>query len=681
MVKELRENQLAAVSGIVQYFRGTRPPIALPKGGTYTYPKQRTVIAYGGTGCGKTCISKTAAVELGEKKVLVIVPPCGGVVFDQWFEELDDSGLAGRSCLYHGPDRIVQLKAWRSLCEQSEGVHFVVTSIATLHADATNLLKAKFPDRDAKPDKSGTACATMGSLIKKRVKKYTDEESRWAFYTAARVLGKFDLLILDEFQEFRNGSPPTDEKKAVDSTKPQYMMLDAIAAHSRPLVLGLSATPVVNSSGELFSFLRLGHAGGVAHDQSAKFALLERTRQNPDPSVKRLFKREARRIRSHMIVPIEAPDVPPTTYEDVTHEYTPEESLVLFSEYGNLHNTTFQFLTALIAFLEAPENPARRAKKDMWKNRFLSLLTHCKRLTIAPLCFQRPRERAPNPHEDPQLDSLGNVVMTTDADGDEVPLGRLLRFDVAAAHTAVPSGSISKFKALIGDLAQLKDRRSMVLCEFSDPIELLALYLRDAFPGRAIFKFHGGVHGRDKQLAAFKEGPSDSILLATRGACGMAVNVECTTTVDGRRNAVVQYQLDLPMSQSLQDQAEGRIKRPIAQGHPGDGDKVEAWIVKKVKARLECRNTLEDWLEAVMSVKNARCSDMLTDKDEQHLDGKETAHDTNEGLEGPLKKLIDVMRCYAPQPDEKKRKRKNLPTLPAHVGEKKPVAHQKRLKV
>lgn len=81
-----------------------------------------------------------------------------------------------------------------------------------------------------------------------------------------------------------------------------------------------------------------------------------------------------------------------------------------------------------------------------------------------------------------------------------------------------------------------------------------------------------------------------------------------------------------------------------------------------------------------MSVKNARCSDMLTDKDEQRLDGKETAHDTNEGLEGPLKKLIEVMGCYAPSSEEKRRKRKNSVPLLAHEGEKRPVAHRKRLK-
>lgn len=672
MVKELRQNQLTAVTGIVQCFRGTRPPVALSNGGTYKYPKQRAVIAYGGTGCGKTCISRAAAVELGEKRVLVIVPPCGGVVFDQWLDELADSGVSDTSCLYHGPARIQTLSAWRSRCEadESAGVHFVVTSIATLHADATNLLKARFPDRCTKPDSSD---APVAALIRKRGKKYTDEETRWAFQEAASALGGFDLLILDEFQEFRNGSPPTDEKKAIDPTKTQYMMLDAIAAHSRPLVLGLSATPIVNSSGELFSFLRLAHGAGT-HDQSAKFALLERTRLNPDPDVKRLFKEESRRIRSHMIVPVEAPVVPATTYQDVKHEYTLAESSVLSLAYGELYNTTFQFLSVLIAFLEAPDNPARRATKDLWKNRFLSLLTHSKRLTIAPLCFKRPRERA-NPNEDPQIDSLGRVVTTTDADGNEVPLGRLLPFDVAAAHAAVPIEAISKFKTLVDDLAQLKDRRAMILCEFSDPIELLALYLRDAFPGRAIFRFHGGVHGRDKQLAGFKEGPSDAILLATRGACGMAVNVECTTVADGRRHAVVQYQLDLPMSQSLQDQAEGRIKRPIAQGHPSDADKVEAWIVKKVRAKLQDKNTLEDWLEAVMSVKNARCSDMLVDKDEQRLEGKEVATDTNEGLEGPLKKLLEVMVAFAPPREEKKRKQKN-----ALRGEKGLVASRKRLK-
>ena len=656
MGKTLRENQRAAATGIVEYFLGTRQPAILPNGSVYKYPAQRTVILYGGTGCGKTAISVRGLIELGKKRVIVIVPPCGGVVFNQWLEEFEDAGRADCACLYHGAKRAETLAQWRANCDadgadgETPGVHFVVTSIATLHADAMALLRAKYPDRDSKPAPNADGGA------KRRAKKYTDEEVRWAFAQAATALGKFDLMVLDEFQEFRNGSPPTDEKKAVDTSKPHYMMLDAIASHSTPLVLGLSATPVVNSSGELFSFLRLGTAGRGVHDQSAKLALLERTRHSNDKEVKGKFKKESNRIRAHMIIPVEAPVVPPTTHLTIEQDYTLAERTVLSSAYGELQTTASTFLQALISHLEAPENPMRRAKKEMWKNKFLSLLTHAKRLTIAPMSFQIPRQRADDPFQDPQLDSMGNVVMTTDERGDRVPLGRLLPFDVIAAHAAVPVASICKFNKLIEHLSGIKDRRVMILCEFSDPLDLFALYLRDAFPSRAVYKFHGGVSGRDRQLAAFKNGPDDAILLATRGACGMAVNVECTTTVDGRRFAVEQYQLDLPMAQSLQDQAEGRIKRPLAQGHPSDPDRVESWVVTKVKSVMHAP-TLEDWLETVMSVKNARCADMLTDRDEQRLEGKETEDDTVEGIQGPLLKLIELLGGYAPTTEERKRKK------------------------
>lgn len=644
-MKTLQANQIDAVNYVVQTFRGTRVPAYLPNGSAYKFPAQQAVILYGGTGCGKTLIATAASIKLNEKCVLVIAPPCGGVVLRQWWDEIEEAGHGDRACLYHGPGRVDGLASWRATCNAATaGVHFVVTSIATLHADAGQLLKRRFPERT----RNGEDALR---------KKYSELETRWAYSSAAAALGKFDLIIIDEFQEFRNGSPPSDEKRAIDTTKSFYVMLDAVAAFSSPLVLGLSATPVVNSSGELYSFLRLAHKRGTVHDPSAKMAILERTRQNVDPDLKRLFKVESRRIRSHMIVPVTAPIVPLTTYENVTHTYNFEEASVLSAAYGELYTATVMFLAAMVAFLEQPENPARRAKKELSKNRFLSQLTISKRMTLAPLCFVRPRNRAPNPFEDPQYDSLGHVVFTTDASGAKLPLGRLLPFDVAAAHAAVPLNKISKFSALIHDLAKLTDRRSMVICEFSDPIELLALYLRDAFPGRSIFKFHGRISGRDKQLAAFKNSPVDAILLATRGACGMAINVECTTRIANRRHAVVQYQLDLPMAQSTQSQAEGRIKRPIAQGHPCDADKVDRWIVKTVKADFNGKHTLEDWLQEVMALKNARCADMLTDRDEEQIDGRETSIDTNEGLDGPLKMLIGLFGIYAPPEAPRKKAR------------------------
>jgi hypothetical protein len=507
----------------------------------------------------------------------------------------------------------------------------VVTSIATLYADASNWLKAKFPDRTGK-------------------KKYNEKEWAIAYKTAAAALGKFDLVIIDEFQEFRNGSPPNDEKKDIDPTKSYYAMLNAICKMCRPLVLGLSATPIVNSSGEIYSLMRLALREGD-HAQDAKLAIMEKTRTNPDPAIKNRFKAESKRIRSHMIVAIEAPVVPPTTYETINHRYTEEEKQTLYANYGDLSEISVQFLQALIAYLEAPGNEFRRIKKDLLKNRFLSKLTHCKRLTVSPECFKIDRGRAANPENDPAIDAAGNVIMVKDEKGEEVPLGRLLPFDVQRAHDEVPIGAISKFYALIEDLSKTNTQRSMIISEYSDVIELLALYLKDAFPNRQIFKFHGGISGRDKQLAAFKSGDQDAILLATRGSMGMAVNVECTTESDGKVMSCLQYQLDLPMSQSAQQQTEGRTKRPIAQ--PG----VDTWTVKKVLAQNNDTQTLEDWLAVVMEVKNNRCSDMLVDKDEEALEGRQTQTDTDEEIDGPLKLLIEMLGRYAPPPEEKKRKR------------------------
>lgn len=647
--KSLHDSQRDAVNEILSVLDGTRPSkfknVPISK-------SQRCVIGYGGTGCGKTLIASVACIESTANRVLVIVPPCGGVVFDQWIEELSGLGAKNSTILYHKDGREKNLAIWREKAdadETAETTHFVVTSIQTLHADACKLLQVQ-------NEKNATLASIVeseSSCTKKGKKRYSEIEWKWAFRTAASKLGKFDMLVIDEFQEFRNGSPPNDECKAIDPTKSYYASLDAVAAHSHPLIMGLSATPVVNSSGEIYSLLRLALPAGV-HEQDAKLAIMEKTRRDTNPAISSLFTRQSKTIRSQNIVAIKAPDAAETTYVDVSHTYTDDEKATLVIDYGNLANIALQFLTALIAFLECPEIPGRRTNKDILKNRFLSALTHSKRLTISPESFKIPRERA-DPIIDPALDSNGQVIMIKNEQGQRVPLGRLLPFDVKLAHQTVPIEHISKFSALIVDLKNNVKCRSLIISEFTDVIELLGLYLIDAFPGRQIYKFHGGVSGRDRQLAAFKEAKPDAILLATRGSMGMAVNVEPVTLIDGMPHAVVQYQLDLPMSQSAQQQTEGRTKRPIAQAG------VEKWIVKKVLAKVDFK-TIEDWLAEVIALKNARCADMLTDKDEEALDQRQTHMDTDDGVDGPLKLLIKLLGDFLPPKDNnkerKKRKRK-----------------------
>ena len=249
----------------------------------------------------------------------------------------------------------------------------------------------------------------------------------------------------------------------------------------------------------------------------------------------------------------------------------------------------------------------------------------------------------PTPVADPAYDNHGNIRYVKGPDGEETPFGRLLPFDVAGSFAKVPLERISKFRAIIADLAVNTDKRAMVVSEFVDAIELLGHYLTQFFPNRPLYKFHGKTPRRNRQLAAFKAGAPDAILLASRGACGQAINIEATTTdAEGKKHPVLQYQLDLPMAQAAQSQAEGRIKRPLAQGWPDDPDKVTTWVVKKVLAEND-NPTLEDWCGEVMAIKNARCTEMFADRDEQAVEAKDDLSDeVEEGVMGPLKKLTDL---------------------------------------
>ena len=108
------------------------------------YPAQKTMIGYGGVGCGKTLIGCSIAAQLGLNRVLIVVPPCGGVVFNQWYEELVEMGAGDRALLYHGVSRIAQLAAWRKKAEADpNNVYCLVTSIQTLHADVLTTYRAR----------------------------------------------------------------------------------------------------------------------------------------------------------------------------------------------------------------------------------------------------------------------------------------------------------------------------------------------------------------------------------------------------------------------------------------------------------------------------------------------------------------------------------------------------------
>ena len=640
--KELKPYQKTAVESLCDYFLGTRA--GTKSGGN----AQRTVVAYGGVGCGKTIISVSVAKELRERhpdrfaRVLVVAPSCGGAVMKQWGDEIAQDGLGVLCYQGHSPkERAALREKWSGM---GSGIHFLVTSIHAIHADARLLLES-----------SVAAASTAASPKKRKRVEFSNQQWKDAHMRAAKALGGFDLVVVDEFQTFRNGSPPSDVSRAVDENARMYNALLALVQSSPTCkVLGLSATPVVNQPSEFTSFFQLG-AGDSNSILEMKAKLL---RTNGYGSTD--FAEESRRIRNAVFVKIEPPPMPETKREVVAHGYTPREVAVLSRAYAELADKGSRFLGAIADAQGNKNNVQKQSQLLLCKRQFFSMLTKATRMTISPLLFDVVPQRD-DPIKFPALDAAGEVLMVK-GDMGPIPLGRLRPMDIEAAHKKEPLQEVSKFSALIDRLRDIKDQRVMVLAEYSDPLDILALYINDEFPGRPVFKFHGGVSGRDKQLANFKVSAPNAILLATRGSCGMAVNVECTTTraerlPDGssiqRRIPVLQFSIDVAGTKSSQNQAEGRIKRPIAQGF-GDVDGVTEWRVQSVLATEFQGYSLEQWAYEKQKVKDARCSELLNANPEDELTHDKIDSDDDKGLTKILSHLVTKMSVYAPKGVAKK---------------------------
>ena len=145
----------------------------------------------------------------------------------------------------------------------------------------------------------------------------------------------------------------------------------------------------------------------------------------------------------------------------------------------------------------------------------------------------------------------------------------------------------------------------------------------------------------------------------------MAVNVECTTTraerlPDGsviqRRMPVLQFNIDVAGTKSSQNQAEGRIKRPIAQGF-GDVDGVSEWRVQSVLATEFQGYTLENWAYDKQQLKDACCSELLDANPEDELTHDKIDSGDDKAVTKILSTLVTKMCVYVSKGVAKKRMR------------------------
>lgn len=664
---------------------------------------QRIVANVGGcnilgkVGCGKTATAIAVCQEFallsGKRKIaLWLVPKMGCAVFNQTNYEAEKIGLNGNVYIWKD-NNIGELKAF--LAEQraleTPGISAVITNIQRMDAEVSRLLVAR------------NASSVSGKRKRVSAKKFSMEERSEARQSLFReILGKFDCLWIDEYQNFAAASPSNDANVEVNFQLTQYPIIDHFVRYNRPsCIIGTTATPFLKHPNDIWAFIRLFASNRMEKRQimtSAKYGTIEERKE---------FKKTCKMVVDDLTVVLKHDVTPAST--KLNHPHTLSEREVA------CHDSNYQELTkAAIAFRRAmmnmPSHPSHhhRVHLELCKNRFYTTIMLCKRGACHPGLFEpRPMPKAAEEFREnvrQWIEKKDAKKASNDSDGSddefveeqedeedsqrktkrkemdiEDRISSIVRAtDKKFNHTREelvtwrnklkerwPLDDCQKFKKIIGRLAEITDERSLIMFEHTDTIELLKLYITEAFPEREVYIYHAGLSDnvRLSTLDSFKQTSSnDAILLSTRGSLKQAVNVECTTlkTVTGedslqieRKFAVRMLFGDYAESPPDQDQAEGRCKRPKAQGYPNSPDRVQDWFVEFFYSTEYEKPTIETVLDKMSTVKALRCANILTDKSESE-DQEAIGENTDEGNKKIINTLLETLSEHA-KPETKKR--------------------------
>jgi hypothetical protein len=614
---------------------------------TRVIQKYGGVNLFGKVGSGKTRTA-LAAIETHSLKAnksmvaLIIMPKMGGVVFEQTMSEGRAIGIAERMFVLSDNDvDAMKLKVATAKSKIDSGCIYIVTNIQRLDALSKTILQEQ-----------NSSSVSKGKRVS--AKNFSLEERRRARDEMLRRLGKFDVLWLDEFHKFAPASPRTDANVEVDQTLSQYPIIDQLVTTHKPsCVIGTSGTPFSKYPNDIWAFIRLFSKGRIHKRQimiQTKFGTTEERGE---------FNKTCNFIANELSVVLKHDETPASTKLHNPHTLSDREATIHASSYQELNKASTAFLRAVQSTPQFPTSD-QRAYYDFCKNRFCIQYMLCKRGACHPGLFatrEMPESEqlyrakmikfiedkgvplVPMTQDDLEFEDLyrqvkdmgNNVSLSVEEIVDSMMRHCKIKFTPRRDELTTwrqkvkdnwPLADCHKFARIISRLAEISDERTLIMFEYTQIIQLLALYIKEAFPTRRLFVYHGELSDsvRLATLAAFKTSEDDAILLSTRGALSMAVNVEFTTlkTIYDEhqqpspcRHAVRMFFGDFAESLPDQDQAEGRCKRPKSQGYPNDADRVQNWFVEYFRATDHTQPTIETALDKMLTVKAMRCANLL----------------------------------------------------------------------
>ena len=702
-------------------------------------------LLYGGVGSGKTRITlrffkdyvkqqldrATDATLVPPTIVLVIVPAC---VVGQWCEtEMLAEGLSLDNTIRFQRDARRRRLKLDSLVERANTDNTVPYFVITTYETALSDLKG--------PE----------TLLR-----------QWSF------------TVWDEAHKLRNG---IDKSKSVsDGTVPLklqvYEQFDTkIITHGLAGInVFVTATPICNHQIDMLSLMRWSNMSNALTGVS--------NWKDKNSSVYRQAKIHV--IEDH-VVRVNQPPVPEIQKEPIFAKRTSVESAYAFTAYRDLHERTSRLLDAMARYYSLP-TPANHDDMVLKSQLFQAQVTLCRRGEQCHL-FYHPQElpykggrdveqlafsnvkpldveaRAANDASSSTTDLLASTpaaMASTPMDPFEVledsddaaqagarddgrsaddaldestRKKRTLELDMTKLRLP-PLEQMTKMNFLVQKCATLPldyDAQSnatgtgkmLIIGSYVHPLQIAAHLISRELDGRVLVFEHYGTrsHSNEQQVKDFANAKQAAVLIATRGSMGLGKNIPWARQV---------FKIDTDWSSANEEQASGRIRRPLAQSvHSwfqytieyeedelaGLSATYRNWFMEQCKARgmaddliKSCLNTegmlevsprlstelfydadiptrvalppdvvvsaksfcVEEWMRLLQSIKKGLAVDMLQESSNGENLGTNASRskDGREQTSSTLVTLKDMIENIMTIPAKTSRKRKNKPPTP-----------------
>ncbi|KAK3244300.1 hypothetical protein CYMTET_46076 [Cymbomonas tetramitiformis] len=523
----------------------------------------------GSVGAGKTAValqifrflaSDMGRCEMKKHRPCLVLLLCPNCVLRQWEDEAPRLGIPTDNVLvYHGDRdrRVLAYEKWgararASLSDTTEAMPFLcLTTYETFRSD-------------------------MASV-------------------QPRLRIPWNLVTMDEAHVLRNGVEKSPDEESRLILKTYISINEHLFLRFHPRMLFVTATVVMNHQLDAYSLVRW--------IEMPRNLLIKRDWYERTP----IYKEARSYMVAKHVTHIDVPLVPGITMLIKSIDRNERETGLSTVAYDVLRTRLAKFRRALSNRVRGDRmSEAQRLNLKIARNAFLAAVTRCRRGELHPYFFVQHMVVDNSSNEST---STGKKILQTNKQPQFAPE------EIDSVIQEYPLTDCSKMNAAVEWCRSLtatgnEFRKGLVMCDYKQPLQLLAQYLRaGGISSLTIFEHYGG-GGKSNvtKLRTFQELPLDvenseaAVLLATRGSMGVGVNLYSVQRT---------FLMNLGWSCADDTQALGRMQRPLVQ-------KTHEWFATRTvlstkddEVTHKSLFTVEEWMHSIQDSKQNMATELF----------------------------------------------------------------------